>query len=264
MFFDKYYNEKGFYDFCPEGKTDAYYEAIDFITSHPRETWRGWLGKLCDELLTVRGNLWPWTLYSDEDKDIPHDEDMADEYYEANIERLRLDGFLLNLIEEAFYFSGIRLPKNFFDLHPEAEFLEMECLNIYQSEDTEGETPIIKETAATLQAKTTDEDFAKLTKWNPGKKLPKLDRVCVFLINEGVIPDWVTGDYLLKCVLHAHYKNLFTTSKRAKFLCFIAYIGKAYFNQEYEKKACEDIGIPFTRLRKRKIPDFLKKLSQFV
>lgn len=263
MFFDKYYNDKGFYDFYPEGKTDACCEAIDFITSHPRETWQGWLGKLCDELLTARGNLWPWTLYSDEDKGIPYDEDMADEYYEANIPRLKLDCFLLNFVEEAFYLLGIQLPKNFFEFHPEANFLKMESLNIYQ-EDTEGETPIIKETAKTLQTKTTDEDFAKLTKWMPGKKLPKLDRVCVFLINKGVIPDWTTGDYLLKCVLHAHYKNLYEESKKAKFICFIAYIGKTYFNHDYEKKACKDMGIKFKRLRERKIPDFESELSQLV
>lgn len=258
MFFEKYYNDKGFYDFYPEDGKNAHIEALDFITARPKEAWRGYLGELCSELLRARVELWGNVL-RDPDKE---------KKYIANTEnsrRLTVESFLLDLTRDAFVHFGIRLPDDFFDFRPEAGFLRRFCVALYtppSSEDTEEETPIIEETA--LQAKTTDEDFAKLTKWNPGKKLPKLDRVCVFLINEGVIPDWVTGDYLLKCVLHAHYKNLFTTSKRVKFICFIAYMGKAYFNRDYEKEACEDIGIPFARLRKRKIPDFLKKLSQFV
>lgn len=257
MFFDKYYNDKGFYNFCPKDGKNAHTEALDFITARPKEAWRGYLGELCSELLRARAELWGNVL-RDPDKE---------KKYIANTEnsrRLTVESFLLDLTRDAFVHFGIRLPDDFFEFRPEAGFLKRFCVALYAPPSSEGETPIIKETGTTLQEKTTDEDFAKLTKWNPRKKLPRLDRVCVFLIKEGIIPDGTTGEYLLKCVLHAHYKSLFATSKRAKFICFIAYVGKEYFNRDYEKAACEDMEIPFTRLRKRKIPDFESELSQLV
>lgn len=263
MFFDKYYNEEeGFYNFFPTGKEDAHTEALNFITSHPRETWRGWLGNLCDELLTIRGHLWPEMELSDKERKEYCAKLNDDELFDRQAKRLDTDGFLLYLIEDAFFLFGIRLPKDFFKMHPEADSIEAECWNIYPDEDTEGETMV--KTAAPVLHEEGTEEFANLAKWRPSKKLPQLDKVCVFLINDGVIPDGTTGEYLLQCVLHAHFSGLFAASKKAKFLSFVAYLGGKYFNKEYEKEACRSMGVDFRRLRKRKEPDFVNKLARLL
>lgn len=110
-----------------------------------------------------------------------------------------------------------------------------------------------------------DEEWAKMEKYAPAKTLPNCNGLCLFLINENVIPDNVDADYLLKCILHAHFGKMYQyeKTKKIKFRNFVSYVGDNYFSEtDYLKKACTDMGIDFNSLKKQYDRKFTKSLGE--
>lgn len=110
-----------------------------------------------------------------------------------------------------------------------------------------------------------DEEWSKMKKYAPTKTLPNCKGLCLFLINENVIPNNVDAEYLLKCILHAHFGKMYhyTDTKKIKFRNFVSYVGDNYFpDTDYLKEACKDMDIAFNSLKKQTDMNFKNRLGE--